>query len=58
MAITRLAVSTPNSGTDTLIHSSNRNAIVSVIAANTSNSAATVRVYSVPSGASASAQYA
>ena len=58
MAITRLAVSTPNSGTDTLIHSSDRNAIVSVIAANTSNSAATVRVYSVPSGASASAQYA
>jgi hypothetical protein len=58
MAITRLAVSTPNSGTDTLIHSSDRNAIVSVIAANTSGSAATIRAWAVPSGAVSASAYA
>lgn len=58
MAITRLAVSTPNATTDTLLHTSTRNALVSVIAANTSGSAATIRAWAVPSGAVSASAYA
>lgn len=58
MAITRLAASTPSAATNTLLHFSDRNAVASVIAANTSASAATIQVWSVPSGAVSSSAYA
>ena len=51
MAITRLAQSNPAANTDTLIHTSTRNAVVSIIATNTSSSAAQVSMWTVPSGA-------
>jgi len=50
MAINRLAQSNPTADTDTLLHTSTRNAIVSIIATNTS-SAADVTMWTVPSGA-------
>lgn len=54
MAITRLAQSNPPANTQTLLHSSSRNAIVSIIATNVSSSAANVTMWTVPSGAGSS----
>lgn len=51
MAITRLAQSNPSANTETLLHTSTRNAVVSIIATNTSSSAAEVSMWTVPSGA-------
>jgi hypothetical protein len=51
MAINRLAQSNPTADTDTLLHTSTRNAVVSIIATNTSSSAADVTMWTVPSGA-------
>ena len=59
MAITRLALSTPSASTDTLLYTSSRNALVSVIATNKSSSiAASIRVWVKPNGASTEAQNA
>jgi hypothetical protein len=57
MAINRLGVSQPSANTDTLIYTSPRNAIVSIIATNLSSSAATIRTWTVPSGATLPSQY-
>lgn len=51
MAINRLAQSNPSASTDTLLHTSTRNAVVSIIATNTSSSAADVTMWTVPNGA-------
>lgn len=56
MAINRLAQSNPDANTDTLLHTSERNAVVSIIATNTSSSAADVTMWTVPNGAG-SAEY-
>ena len=56
MAINRLAQSNPAANTDTLLHTSERNAVVSIIATNTSSSAADVTMWTVPTGAG-SAEY-
>ena len=58
MAITRLGIANPAANTDTLIYTSTRNAIVSIIAANKSTTAATIRTWTVPSGASSPSQQA
>lgn len=50
MAINRLAQSNPAANTPTLLHTSTRNAVVSIIATNTS-SAADVTMWTVPNGA-------
>ena len=52
MAISRLAVSNPSSDTNTLIYtrSGSRDALASIIATNKSSTAATIRVWVVPSG--------
>ena len=50
MAINRLAQSNPAANTPTLLHTSTRNALVSIIATNTS-SAADVTMWTVPNGA-------
>ena len=51
MAITRLAQSNPSANTETLLHTSTRNAVVSIIATNTSSSAADISMWTVPDGA-------
>jgi hypothetical protein len=59
MAITRLALANPSASTDTLLYTSSRNALVSIIATNkSSTTAASVRVWVRPSGATTEAQYA
>jgi hypothetical protein len=52
MAISRLAVSNPGSNTSTLIYTrtGSRDALASIIATNKSTTAATIRVWVVPSG--------
>ena len=52
MAISRLATSNPEANTSTLIYtrSGSRDALASIIATNKSSTAATVRVWVVPSG--------
>lgn len=52
MAISRLATSNPGANTDTLIYTrtGSRDALASIIATNKSSTAATIRVYVVPSG--------
>ena len=52
MAISRLAVSNPGATTDTLIYTrtGSRDALASIIATNKSSTAATIRVWVVPSG--------
>ena len=52
MAISRLAVSNPSADTSTLIYtrSGSRDALASIIATNKSETAATIRVWVVPSG--------
>lgn len=57
MAINRLGVSQPSANTNTLIYTSTRNAIVSIIATNLSTTAATVRTWTVPQGATLPSQY-
>ena len=54
MAITRLAQSNPPANTQTLLHSSSRNAIVSIIATNVSSASANITMWTVPSGAGSS----
>jgi hypothetical protein len=48
MAISRLATSNPNSGTDTLIYTGSRTILSSIIATNKSSDPATIRVWVVP----------
>lgn len=58
MAITRLALSNPPASTDTLLYTSNRNALVSVIATNKSASSAMyIRIWVKPSGATTESEY-
>jgi len=58
MAITRLALSNPGATTDTLLYTSTRNALISIIATNKSAStAASVRIWVKPSGATLESQY-
>jgi hypothetical protein len=56
MAISRLAVSNPGADASTLIYtrSGSRDALASIIATNKSDTAATIRVWVVPSGQDAS----
>jgi hypothetical protein len=59
MAITRLALANPSASTDTLLYTSSRNALVSVIATNKSSaSAMSIRVWIKPSGSTLESQYA
>ena len=59
MAITRLALANPAATTNTLLYTSARNAIVSVIATNKSSSiAASIRIWVKPSGATLDSQNA
>jgi hypothetical protein len=59
MAINRLALSNASAATDTLLYTSTRNAIVSVIATNkNSSSSSNIRVWVKPSGSSTEAEYA
>ena len=51
MAITRLAQSNPAANTETLLHTSTRNAVVSIIASNISSAASDVSMWTVTSGA-------
>jgi hypothetical protein len=58
MAINRLALANPAASTDTLLYTSNRNALISIIATNKSAStAASVRIWVKPSGATLDSQY-
>lgn len=58
MAITRLALANPSANIDTSLYTSARNILVSVIATNKSaTTAATVRIWVVPSGATLPSQY-
>jgi len=50
MAINRLAVSNPGATTDTLLHTATRNALVSVIATNTTTASVKTRIWVVPTG--------
>jgi hypothetical protein len=59
MAITRLALANPSANTDTLLYTSTRNALVSIIVTNKSiSSTASVRIWIKPSGASTESEYA
>lgn len=58
MAIVRLALANPAANTDTLLHTATRQSLVSVIATNTANTNATVRIWVQPYGSSSSSQYA
>jgi len=58
MSIVRLAVGTPSANTDTLLHESTRGSLISVMATNKSSSAATVRIWVKPNGATTESQYA
>lgn len=58
MAIVRLALSNPAANTDTLAHTAVRQSLVSVIATNKSTTAATVRIWIKPDGATTVSQYA
>lgn len=58
MAISRFALSTPSANTDTLLYTANRNALVSVIITNKTNTPTTVRVWVQPNGATTDAQNA
>lgn len=55
MAIVRLASTTPNANTDTLLHFATRQTLVSVVATNKTASVAYITVWTVPYGSSASA---
>jgi hypothetical protein len=48
MAISRLAISNPGSGTDTLIYTGIRTILASIIATNKSGNAGTIKVWVVP----------
>lgn len=58
MAIIRFALANPSANTDTLIYTADRNSISSVIATNKSTSAASVRIWVIPQGATIEAEYA
>lgn len=59
MAITRLALANPSASTDTLLYTSSRNSLVSVIVTNKSVTTTTsIRVWIKPSGATLESQYA
>jgi hypothetical protein len=58
MAITRLALSNPAATTDILLYTSTRNSLISIIATNKSAvTAASVRIWVKPSGATLESQY-
>ncbi len=58
MAINRLALANPAASTDTLLYTSSRNALISVIATNKSSSSqASIRIWIKPAGATTEAQY-
>lgn len=58
MAITRLALATPNANVNTLLYASTRNALVSIIATNKSaTTSASVRIWVKPAGATTESQY-
>jgi hypothetical protein len=58
MSISRLALSNPSATTDTLIYTSSRDALVSIIAANKNSSySSSIRVWIQPSGSSDPSQY-
>ena len=59
MAIVRLALANPAANTNTLLHTAERNSLVSVIATNKSSvSPSTIRIWIVPTGATTESQYA
>lgn len=58
MAIVRLALSNPAANTNTLIHTAERQSLVSVLAANKSASAGTLRIWVQPQGSTTESQYA
>lgn len=58
MAIVRLALSNPAANTNTLIHTAARQSLVSVLAANKSASAGTLRIWVQPQGSTTESQYA
>jgi len=58
MAIVRLALNTPTANTDTLVHTATRQSLISLIATNTSNTAANISIWVKPFGATTSSQYA
>jgi hypothetical protein len=58
MAIVRLALGNPSANTDTLLHTATRQSLISVLATNTHNAAATVKIWVEPQGASSEEDYA
>jgi hypothetical protein len=58
MAVQRMGVANPAANTNTLIHTAAASYLCSVIATNKGASAATVRSWVVPSGATLASQYA
>jgi hypothetical protein len=58
MAIVRLALSNPSANTDTLIHTAERQSLVSVLATNKSSSAGTLTIWVAPQGTTTESQYA
>jgi hypothetical protein len=58
MAITRLALATPTANVNTLLYTSSRNALVSIIATNkSSTAAASIRIWVKPAGATTESEY-
>jgi hypothetical protein len=58
MAIVRLALANPAANTNTLLHESIRQSLVSVIATNTASTPATVQIWVQPQGATSASAYA
>ena len=58
MAIVRLALGTPSANTDTLLHTATRQSLISLIATNTSNTAASISIWIKPFGTTTASQYA
>jgi len=58
MAIVRLALGTPEANSNFLLHTATRQSLISILATNTSNTSAAVRIWVQPQGTSSEEDYA